>query len=97
MLGAGAVAALALGAGTAGGSAPAGGTASKAFPTGPVNLKMWWWGEQEAAGAKGWLAQTIALDHKKHPNVTIKAGLETTNGHVRECKAAAPGKKGPDS
>ncbi len=93
---AGAVAALALGAATARGSAPAGGTASKAFPTGPVNLTMWWWGEQEAAGAKGWLAQTIALYHKKHPNVTIKTVLETTNGLVPAFKAAAAAKKGPD-
>src|SRR5260370_38872360 len=96
MLGAGAVAALALGAGTAGGSAPAGGTASKAFPTGPVNLTMWWWGEQEAAGGEGWRAQTIALYHKKHPNVTIKTVLETTNGLVPAFKAAAAAKKGPD-
>jgi len=67
-----------------------------AFPKGKVNLTMWWWGEQEAAGAKEWLAQTIALYEKKHPNVTIKTVLQTTNGLVPAFKAAAQAKKGPD-
>src|SRR5690242_2007814 len=69
---------------------------ARALPTGPVNLTMWWWGEQEAAGAKKWLADTIALYHKKHPNVTIKTVLQTTNGLVPAFKAAAAAKKGPD-
>src|SRR5207248_11561748 len=89
---AGAVAALAA-AGVGFGGA---GASPRAFPTGPVNLTMWWWGEQEAAGAKAWLADTIALYHKKHPNVTIKTVLETTNGLVPAFKAAAAAKKGPD-
>jgi raffinose/stachyose/melibiose transport system substrate-binding protein len=96
LLTAGVVTALAVGAATSGGSALAGGTTSKAFPTGPVHLTMWWWGEQEAAGAKKWLADTIALYHKKHPNVTIQTVLQTTNGLVPAFKAAAAAKKGPD-
>jgi raffinose/stachyose/melibiose transport system substrate-binding protein len=67
-----------------------------AFPTGPVHLTMWWWGEQEAAGAKKWLAQTIKLYEKKHPNVTISTVLETTDGLIPSFKAAAAAKKGPD-
>jgi raffinose/stachyose/melibiose transport system substrate-binding protein len=76
-----------------------GGTAKSArtaFPTGPVKLTMWWWGEDEAHGAKKWLAQTIQLYEKKHPNVTIKTVLQTTNGLVPAFKAAAAAKKGPD-
>jgi len=69
---------------------------SRAYPTGPVNLTMWWWGEQEAKGAKGWLAQTVKLYQKKHPNVTIKTVLQTTNGLIPAFKAAAAAKKGPD-
>lgn len=68
----------------------------KAFPTGPVNLTMWWWGEQEAAGAKKWLADTIALYQKKRPNVKIKAVLQTTDGLIPAFKAAAKAKRGPD-
>ena len=78
------------------GQASASTASAKAFPTGPVNLTMWWWGEQEAAGAKKWLADTVALYHKKHPNVTIKTVLQTTNGLVPAFKAAAAAKKGPD-
>jgi raffinose/stachyose/melibiose transport system substrate-binding protein len=69
---------------------------SSAFPTEPVHLTMWWWGEQEAKGAKTWLAQTAKLYQKKHPNVTIKTVLQTTNGLIPAFKAAAAAKKGPD-
>ena len=61
-----------------------------------VNLTMWWWGEQEAAGAKTWLAQTVKLFEQKYPNVTIKTVLQTTDGLVPAFKAAAAAKKGPD-
>src|SRR5581483_4347121 len=77
----------------AGGSASA---SSHAFPTGPVHLTMWWWGEQEAAGAKKWLADTVKLYEQKHPNVTIKTVLQTTDGLVPAFEAAAAAKKGPD-
>jgi raffinose/stachyose/melibiose transport system substrate-binding protein len=66
------------------------------FPTESVSLTMWWWGEQEAAGAKNWLTDTIALYNKKHPNVRIKTVLQTTDGLIPAFKAAAAAKKGPD-
>ena len=84
---------LAIAFGGLGGTAK---SARTAFPTGPVKLTMWWWGEDEAHGAKKWLAQTIQLYEKKHPNVTIKTVLQTTNGLVPAFKAAAAAKKGPD-
>jgi raffinose/stachyose/melibiose transport system substrate-binding protein len=61
-----------------------------------VNLTMWWWGEQEAAGAKKWLAETVKLYEKKYPNVTVKTVLQTTDGLIPSFKAAAAAKKGPD-
>ncbi len=87
------VAAVSVGAGLASRSSTG---STRAYPTGPVNLTMWWWGEDEAHGAKGWLAKTVALYHQKHPNVTIKTVLQTTNGLVPAFKAAAAAKKGPD-
>jgi raffinose/stachyose/melibiose transport system substrate-binding protein len=69
---------------------------SSQFPTESVSLTMWWWGEQEAAGAKKWLTDTIALYNKKHPNVTINTVLQTTDGLIPAFKAAAAAKKGPD-
>ena len=65
-------------------------------PSADVNLTMWWWGEQEAAGAKNWLAQTIKLYEKKHSNISIKTVLQTTDGLIPAFKAAAAAKKGPD-
>jgi raffinose/stachyose/melibiose transport system substrate-binding protein len=88
--------ALALGLASFGGSARSAPVERAAYPTGPVNLTMWWWGETEAAGAKKWLNDTIALYHKKHPNVTIKTVLQTTDGLIPAFKAAAAAKKGPD-
>jgi raffinose/stachyose/melibiose transport system substrate-binding protein len=67
-------------------------TTTAAFPTEPVNLTMSWWGEQEAAGAKGWLASTVAAYQKKHPNVKIKTVLQTTDGLIPAFKAAAAAK-----
>lgn len=68
----------------------------KTIPKGPVHLTMWWWGEQEAKGAKGWLQQSIGLYQKQHPNVTIKPVLQTTDGLVPAFQTAAAAGKGPD-
>ena len=81
---------------TAGLASRASQTAPHAFPTEPVNLTMSWWGEQEAAGAKKWLADTVALYQKKRSNVKIKTVLQTTDGLIPAFKAAAAAKKGPD-
>lgn len=70
--------------------------AAQGAPAEDVNLTMWWWGEQEAAGAKKWLAETVKLFEKKYPNVTVKTVLQTTDGLVPAFKAAAAAKKGPD-
>ena len=72
------------------------GSSRETSPSAPVNLTMWWWGEQEAAGAKGWLSQTIAMYEKQHPDVKIKTVLQTTDGLIPAFKAAAAAKKGPD-
>src|SRR5918994_4034346 len=66
------------------------------FPTEPVKLTMWWWGEQEAKGAEDWLDETIRLYKQEHANVTIKPVLQTTDGLVPSFKAAAKAEKGPD-
>lgn len=71
-------------------------TGTAEFPTEPVKLVMWWWGEQEAGGAEQWLAETIDLYREKHPNVTIEPVLQTTDGLIPSFKAAAAAKEGPD-
>ena len=79
----------------AGGAQPSGGSPS-AFPTQQINLTLWWWGEQEAPGAKKWLTETIAKYKVKRPNVSITPVLQTTDGLVPSFQAAAAAKKGPD-
>ena len=74
---------------TAGVASRSSSSTRQALPTGPVNLTMWWWGQQEAAGATDWLKQTVALYEKKHPNVKIKTVLQTTDGLIPAFKAAA--------
>ena len=69
---------------------------AEAYPTGPVHLVMWWWGKQEAPGAKKWLADTVAGYQQKHPNVTIDTVLQTTDRLIPAFQAAASAKQGPD-
>ena len=75
-----------------GGSTPV----NTAFPTEKVKLTMWWWGEQEAPGAQKYVDEAIAAYEKKHPNVTIDAVLQTTDGLVPSFQTAAASKTGPD-
>jgi multiple sugar transport system substrate-binding protein len=63
---------------------------------GSITLTMWWWGDQEAHGAKGWLNQTIKLYEKAHPNIQINAVLQTTDGLYPAFETAAKAKHGPD-
>src|SRR3989454_8435214 len=63
---------------------------------GPITLTIWWWGEQEAKGAQGWMNETIRLYEKAHPNIRIKAVLQTTDGLYPAFLAAARAHRGPD-
>lgn len=67
-----------------------------AYPTEDVKLTMWWWGEQEVPGAQKWLTETIAEYKLKHPNVTIDAAQQTTDGLIPAFEAAAAARQGPD-
>ncbi|BDG60125.1 ABC transporter substrate-binding protein [Caldinitratiruptor microaerophilus] len=71
-------------------------SAPSAQPKEPVKLVMWWWGDQEAQGAKQWVDETIQEYQKLHPEVTIEAVLQTTDGLYPAFEAAAKAKKGPD-
>lgn len=62
----------------------------------PVKLVVWWWGEQEAPGAKKWLESTMAKYKEAHPNVAFEAVLQSTDTLVPAFQAAAAAKQGPD-
>jgi multiple sugar transport system substrate-binding protein len=61
-----------------------------------ITLNMWWWGEQEAKGAKGFIAESVKLFEKAHPNFTINTVLQTTNGLYPAFETAAKAHRGPD-
>jgi multiple sugar transport system substrate-binding protein len=69
---------------------------SDKFPTGKVDLTLWWWGQQEAPGADKYVDKAIAAYEKKRPNVKITAVLQTTDGLIPSFQTAASSKSGPD-
>ncbi len=62
----------------------------------PVNLVVWWWGEQEAPGAEKWLNDTIAKYKEANPNVTFETVLQSTDTLIPAFQSAAAAKQGPD-
>ncbi|MER3485967.1 MAG: hypothetical protein C4345_08390 [Chloroflexota bacterium] len=59
-------------------------------------LVVWWWGDQEAQGAKDWMAETVQLFEQAHPGVTVETVLQTTDGLYPAFEAAAAAREGPD-
>ena len=62
----------------------------------PVNLVVWYWGEQEVPGLQKWMEESGKLYSEKTPNVTIETVLQTTDGLYPAFRAAAAAKEGPD-
>jgi raffinose/stachyose/melibiose transport system substrate-binding protein len=57
---------------------------------------MWWWGDQEAAGLKGFVADSVKKYEALHPEIKITTTLQSTDNLVPAFEAAAAAKKGPD-
>jgi len=68
--------------------------ATKAAPVGQ-NLKMWWWGEQEAPGLEAWLKDTIAK-FKEKTGHTIEPTLQDTSVVISEFQTASAAQNAPD-
>jgi raffinose/stachyose/melibiose transport system substrate-binding protein len=62
----------------------------------PVNLVMWWWGEQEAPGAQQWLDETVELYQQENPNITIETVLQSTDSLIPAFQSAMAAEEGPD-
>ena len=62
----------------------------------PVKLTMWYWGEQEGPGMEGWVNESIEMYQAEHPNITIEAVLQTTEGLYSAFRTAAEAKQTPD-
>jgi raffinose/stachyose/melibiose transport system substrate-binding protein len=61
----------------------------------PGNLKMWWWGEQEAVGIKKWVDDTVAK-FKEQQGSTVKATLLDTDAVIPQFTEAAAAGNVPD-
>ena len=57
---------------------------------------MWWWGDQEAAGLKGFVADSVKKYEAANPSIKINTTLQSTDNLVPAFEAAAAAKKGPD-
>jgi len=90
-----AVVAIAAGCGSSSGDSSGSGS-TPASSTGPVKLTMWWWGDQEAAGMKNFVADSVQKYEAAHPNITIDTVLQSTDNLMPNFTAAAKAKQGPD-
>lgn len=70
------------------------GASAQDLPTGQ-NLKMWWWGEQEAPGLEGWLNESIGLWQTQSGN-TIEPTLQDTSVVISEFQTASAAGAAPD-
>jgi len=61
----------------------------------PQNLKMWWWGEQEAPGLEKWLKDTIAK-FKEETGHSIEPTLQDTAVVISEFQTASAANDAPD-
>jgi multiple sugar transport system substrate-binding protein len=64
-------------------------------PTLSGGMKVWWWGEQEAAGIQGWVDETIAA-FEEETGVTVDANLLDTGNVIPQFTDAAAAGTPPD-
>lgn len=69
---------------------------TSAVSTENVKLVFWWWGEQELQGLEGWLADTVKIFEKEHPNVTIETTLQATENVFSDFPTASAAGNPPD-
>ena len=61
-----------------------------------ASLTYWYWGEDDAPGANGWIKQEVALYEKAHPKVKITVVTQSTDTLTSAFTTAAQTKSGPD-
>ncbi len=76
-------------------ASPATPAATEAAKPAPQNLKMWWWGEQEAPGLEKWLNDTI-LKFKEETGHSIEPTLQDTAVVISEFQTASAANDAPD-
>ena len=61
-----------------------------------ASLTYWYWGEDDAPGANGWLKKEVAAYEKAHPKVKISVVTQSTDTLTSAFTTAAQTKSGPD-
>ena len=89
-------AALALGATIFTATAASQQTRAMADDPNNASLTYWYWGEDDAPGANGWLKKEVALYEKAHPKVKISVVTQSTDTLTSAFTTAAQTKSGPD-
>lgn len=77
-------------------SSAAGKSSETAKEAAPVNLTMWWWGEQDSPGLDAWLKETVTLFEEKYPNIKVETSLQATDLVLTQFPNAAAAGTGPD-
>ncbi|HEY4162669.1 MAG TPA: extracellular solute-binding protein, partial [Dongiaceae bacterium] len=72
------------------------GSAYDPSAAGKSTLTLWWLGNQEVPGIEAWMQENIAAYEKLHPNVTVKAVLQSTDTYTTTQATACKGGSGPD-
>jgi multiple sugar transport system substrate-binding protein len=62
----------------------------------PVELIVWWWGDQENPGSKDWMLESIEKYKTVKPNVTIKETLQSTDTIIPVWRSAVEARDVPD-
>ena len=81
---------------TSAGKADGLGSSYDVSKAGDVTLTLWWLGDQEVPGIQAWMKKVIASYQKLHPNVTVKAVVQSTGTWTQTQHIACQGKSGPD-
>ena len=90
--GLGAAAAALLASCSSGGS----GSGGSGGGSGPVNLLVWYWGEQEAPGMKSFMTKAVAKYNSMQSKVKVTAVLQSSDSLYSAFASAAQAGKGPD-
>lgn len=72
-----------------------GGGGDGELPTGPVDIRIDWWGETEAVGAEAWLNAAMEAYSEEHPNVTFQSNLVATKALIPGQDATCEAQEGP--
>ena len=69
-------------------SAATAGSARHSSAKATTTLNMWWWGDQEAQGLKGFVADSVKKYEALHPDIKINTTLQSTDNLVPAFEAA---------